>query len=207
MCKCKDNWSNLAAIIRAGSTAVKAACPTAEVIIQYAASKHLSGDDAGSELHKFYTGIASAGAPFDAFGLSMYQVWGAHSVSSLCAISAAARAVPDKKIYVIETAFPYQYGGKVHNSSDAARYHLQYPVSPQGQLSWLRALLYTVEYGLWGRGAGVSWWGAELVGKCSHQCGQFLDQDFVALPVLAEQGFAPQAKGAPPPGAVICPPL
>jgi hypothetical protein len=53
----------------------------------------------------------------------------------------------------------------------------------------------------------MSWWGAEVVDKCSHQCGQFWDSDFVALPALTSQAFRPTDKDAPPPGAVVCPAL
>ena len=219
VCACKDNWHNLAAIVKAAATSVKGACPTAEVMIQYAASKDLAGGpSAGEAIFNFYSSLAAAGAPFDSIGLSFYQVWGAFDVAQLCALRKTAQALPDKKIYVIESAYPYKYGGRLPNASAAAKQHMQYPVTPAGQVSWLRALLFTVEHGLWGRGAGVSWWGGEIVDTCSHQCGALFDSSYVALPALTARAFdattsggggqpAQHAAAVPPPGGSICPPL
>lgn len=207
VCKCEDNWNNLAAIVKAAAGAVKSACPTAEVMIQYAASKDLGNSpSAGERTHGFYSALASAGAPFDSIGLSFYQVWGAFDVAQLCMLRKTAQALPDKKIYVIESAYPYKFGGRVPNASAAEKMHMQFPLTPAGQVSWLRALLFTVEHGLWGRGAGVSWWGAEIIDKCSHQCGALFDSSYVALPALTQRAFD-SAKGSRPSGGVVCPPL
>ena len=84
----------------------------------------------------------------------------------------------------------------------------QFPVSPLGQVQWLRAVLWTVEHGMWGRGAGVSWWGTEYAASCSgDECAGFWDANFTALPALAQRAFRPTDRSRPPPGAVSCPPL
>ena len=146
-------------------------------------------------------------------GFSFYPQ-SAKNVSDLCrGIWQTAKALPDKKIYVIETGFPYQYPG-----NDPHKH--QFPVSPAGQKAWLQALLWTVEHGMWGRGAGVCWWGAEYAnvtfrqagqgghGKpCEHEeCTALWGEDYVALPSLSS-GYAPTDLSSPPPGAVVCPPL
>ena len=61
---------------------------------------------------------------------------------------------------------------------------------------------------LWGRGAGVSWWGTEYADPCSgDECAGFWGPDYVALPVLTERGFDQAVGGGTrPAGAVICPP-
>lgn len=115
-----------------------------------------------------------------------------------------AKDLPNKRIYVIETGYPYKRGG--HAPQDMLP-RPQFPVSPEGQLSWLRAVLFTVEHGLWGRGAGVSWWGTEYAACSGDECAGFWDESFVALPVLATRGFRPTEVATPPPGGVVCPPL
>eukprot|EP00051_Salpingoeca_urceolata_P017340 m.235615 g.235615 ORF g.235615 m.235615 type:complete len:451 (+) comp18927_c0_seq11:3305-4657(+) len=203
VCQCEDNWGNLARIIAAGSRGVRDAYPPANIIIQLGASKDLS--HGGQWAHKFYTTIAAAGAPYDAFGLSFYQIWGARNVSDLCFIADAARALPDKKIYVIETGYPYKYGHRFQPGKVPGQV---FPATPAGQLAWLRAVLYTVEHGLWGRGAGVSWWGTEYANPCSgDECAAFWDANYTGLPVLTDRGFRPSDPNNPPPHGVKCPPL
>eukprot|EP00041_Stephanoeca_diplocostata_P022283 m.529700 g.529700 ORF g.529700 m.529700 type:complete len:409 (-) comp22019_c1_seq4:438-1664(-) len=201
VCQCKDNWQNLADLIKAGYNGIKAAYPSAVVIIQLGASKDLAYG--GEYIEKFYTSIANHGALFDAFGLSFYQIWGAQNVSNICAIAGAARALPEKLIYVIETGYPYKDGG---NAPQDMKPKPQYGISPQAQIQWLQAVIYTVQHGLWGRGAGVSWWGTEYA-FCSHdECAGFWDNEYNALPILTKGAFRPTGTRVPP-GSVVCPPL
>ena len=108
---CKGNFGNLAKVINASAAAVRRASPEAELIIQYAASKQLGDGDTYHDLFNFYTTLAGHGTDFDAMGLSFYQIWGATNVSNLCTMAALARALPRKRIYVIETGYPYKDGG------------------------------------------------------------------------------------------------
>lgn len=160
VCKCKGNWGNLAAVITACSKAIKSVAPSTELIVQLGASKNLANGDLYDTLFTFYTEIDKRGAPFDAFGLSFYQIWGGTNVSNLCTMGRLATALPDKRIYVIETGYPNKPGG--HAPQDM-KPKPEFAISPEGQVEWLKAVLYTVEHGLWGRGAGVSWWGTECV--------------------------------------------
>lgn len=210
------NWDSLAAVITTGTRAVKAASPGSEIIIQLGAG--IANQNAWHSrlgtfyINNFFKGITSHGAEYDSIGVSFYPQ-SARNASDLCILALAAKTVPKKKIYVIETGFPYQNPNPKPN---------QYPTSPAGQKAWLRALLYTVEHGLWGRGAGVCWWGAEYAnvtgqrqqgqgrrGKpCEHEeCTALWDEDFVALPILTDGGWAPTDVDEPPPGGFICPPL
>lgn len=111
VCACKNNWGNLAALITACAKAVKAANPDAVIIIQYAASAELGNNDKWDELVGFYKSIASAGAEYDAIGVSFYQIWGATDVANLCNLRELATALPDKSFYIIETGYPYKPGG------------------------------------------------------------------------------------------------
>lgn len=204
ICNCKDNWSNLAAIIAAGIKAVKTVNSETSVIIQLGASSQLADGDKWGDLYKFYTSIDQHGANFDAFGLSFYQIWGATNVSNLCTMNHLATALPDKRIYVIETGYPYKPGG--HAPQDM-KPKPEFGISPQAQEEWLRAVVYTVEHGMWGRGAGVSWWGTEYP-HCSHdECAGFWDENYTAMPILTNRAFGPTDAAKPPPGGVICPPL
>ena len=203
--ECPPNWGNMEALVKAGSKAVRAASPGTELIIQLGASLDLAQGGNYSKL--FYTNMAKAGVEFDAFGLSFYQVWGAERVADVCAIAQAAQALPDKRIYVIETGYPHRHGGYI-DTPHTPNTTLQFGVSPAGQLAWLRALVWTVTHGLGGRGAGVGWWGTEYANPCSNeQCAGLWDQHYVALPALTERGFDAGKEHTPPTGAVVCPPL
>lgn len=205
VCKCKNNWDNLASIINAGYRAVKSVSSDTELIIQYAASKELGDGDKWGTLFDFFTSISKAGANYDAMGLSFYQIWGVANVSNLCLMRKLVSHLPSKRIYVIETGYPWKAGG--HAPIDMKPVP-QFPLTPQGQLDWLRAVVYTVEHGLWNRGGGVSWWGTEYVNPCSgDECAGFWDSDFMALPVLTSNAFAFIPRNTPPAGAVICQPL
>lgn len=203
VCRCPDNWAHLAAVLTAGCEAAKEAAPGVECIVQMFASEQLANGDRWRELYTFYTSIAAHGALFDAIGLSFYQIWGATNVSNLCTLRELSDALPSKRIYVIETGYPNRPGGLAPASMEP---YPQFAITPQGQRDWLRAVLYTVEHGLWGRGAGVMWWGTEYAKWCEvHQCAAFWDTDYVAEPVLSERAFDPTEPGdEPPPGGVVC---
>ena len=204
VCKCKDNWDNLATVITACSKAARQYVPDVEVIIQLGASQQIGDNDPYHTMFQFYTALANRSTDFDALGLSFYQIWGAHNVSNLCNLRALAKAV-HKPIYVIETGYPYQPGG---HAPQNMKPEPQFPVTPDGEAAWLRAVVYTVEHGLWGLGAGVSWWGTEYAARCSgDECAGFWDRDFIGLPVLTTQAFDSLPVDNPPPGGVICPPL
>ena len=129
---------------------------------------------------------------------------GATNVANLCDLRRLAKALPNKTFHVIETGYPYQPGG--HAPADMHPYP-QFGVSPAAELDWLRAVVYTVKYGLWGRGAGVCWWGTEYASRCSgDECAGFWDEKFTALPILTQRGFD-TSKSKMPAGSVICPPL
>jgi len=203
VCDCKNNWENLAAIINAGYRAIKYVNPDAEVLIQYAASETLGDGDPYGNMYNFYTSLDKAGAQFDAMALSFYQIWGAHHVHNLCTMKKLAIALPSKGIYVIETGYPYRSGGRAPQNMKPSP---QFPLSPEGQIQWLQAVVYTVEHGLWGRGRGVSWWGTEYAKRCSgNECSGFWDSHYVALPILTTNAFA-SVKSIPT-GAKICDPL
>lgn len=146
------------------------------------------------------------GTQYDAIGVSFYQIWGAANVSNLCNLAHLASALPGKRIFVIETGYPYQAGG---HAPEGMLPKPQFPLTPAGQEQWLRAVVYTVEHGLWGRGAGVSWWGTEYAAGCSgDECAGFWDHDFVGHPVLTNRAFENNFDDDEVPlGAVVCPPL
>eukprot|EP00750_Incisomonas_marina_P003505 INCI13158.1.p1 GENE.INCI13158.1~~INCI13158.1.p1 ORF type:complete len:410 (-),score=27.54 INCI13158.1:198-1427(-) len=203
VCSCKDNYERLAAIINASTRAAKRAWPSAEIIIQYAASQQLGNRDNFQTMFNFYAQLEKFAAQYDAIGVSFYQIWGASNVSNLCNLDKIAGAIPGKRIFVIETGYPYQAGG--HAPQDMLP-KPQCPLTPEGQEQWLRAVVYTVEHGLWGRGAGVSWWGTEYATSCSgDECAGFWDHNFVAHSVLTNRAFLNGDEV--PAGAVVCPPL
>lgn len=202
VCTCADNWGHLAAVLTAGCEAARAAAPGVECIVQFAASQQLADGDKWRDLFAFYTAASAHGAVYDAIGVSFYQIWGAANVSNLCTLRELSDALPDKRIYVIETGYPSKPGRRAPGSMKPRP---QFALTPQGQRDWLRALLFTVEHGLWGRGAGVSWWGAEYADPCSgDECAAFWDASYVAQPVLSERAFDPTGESDPPPGAVVC---
>ena len=102
-----DNWTGYLGLLQAGCAAVRATCPQAKIII------HTDRPNEVENTKYYYNKLINAGVDFDILGLSYYPFWhgylnttGTNLVGSL---QAYAKAFPDKRIHIVETAYNFQY--------------------------------------------------------------------------------------------------
>ncbi|MFI5845517.1 arabinogalactan endo-beta-1,4-galactanase [Catenuloplanes sp. NPDC051500] len=136
-----DNWDGLAALLTAGSTAVKDASPSTQVVLHLAEG----GNNGG---HRWWFDQAvSRGVPFDVIAVSHYVYWHG-TLGALQANLNDLSARYGKPVLVAETAYGFTLAEHDHetnifNASLAATGG--YPATPQGQSDALRDLLTVVD--------------------------------------------------------------
>ena len=181
------NWPALAALLRAGIAAVRAAAPQSQVVL------HL---DAGCDQHLYrhwFDQAAALDVHWDIIGLSFYPCWhGAlpHLAENL-AMLAERYACP---LLVVETAYP-----RMLDPQRNVQWLLQhtgaepYPATPDGQAQFLRALGQVLRDVPHGRGLGVFYWEPALLplpdgSRGVWQNATLFADDGEALPSLAALG-------------------
>ncbi|MBE1487871.1 glycoside hydrolase family 53 protein [Plantactinospora soyae] len=149
-----NNWANLAALLTAGSNAVKAVNSSTQVLL------HLAEGGNNSQHRWWFDQATSRGVPFDVIGVSHYLYWHG-SLSSLQANLNDLASRYGRPVLVAETAYGFTLNAddsepNIFNSS------LQqaggYPATPQGQADALRAVFNVVRSVPNGRGLGIFYW-------------------------------------------------
>jgi arabinogalactan endo-1,4-beta-galactosidase len=135
-----DNWDGLAALLTAGSTAVKAASPGTKVVLHLAEGGNNSG-------HRWWFDQAtSRGVPFDIIGVSHYVYWHGplgylqHNLMDLTARYG-------KPVMVVETAYGFTTAENDHETNifnPALATAGGYPATPAGQAEAVRDMFTTV---------------------------------------------------------------
>ncbi|MEO3817998.1 arabinogalactan endo-1,4-beta-galactosidase [Plantactinospora sp. B24E8] len=149
-----SNWANLAALLTAGSNAVKAVNSSTQVML------HLAEGGNNSQHRWWFDQATSHGVPFDVIGVSHYLYWHG-SLGSLQNNLNDLASRYGRPVVVAETAYGFTLNAddaepNIFNSS------LQqaggYPATPQGQADALRAVFSVVKSVPNGRGLGVFYW-------------------------------------------------
>ncbi len=149
-----DQWDNLAALLTAGSHAVKAASPHTQVVLHLANG----GDNGGARW--WFDNATQRGVPFDLIGLSHYVYWHG-TLAALLANMNDLTARYGKPAMVVETAYGFTLAEEdaetnIFNASlEAAG---GYPATPAGQARAMRDMFSTVASVDGGRGLGVLYW-------------------------------------------------
>jgi arabinogalactan endo-1,4-beta-galactosidase len=147
-----DNWDGLAALLAAGSNAVKAASPGTKVVLHLA-----EGADNGG--HRWWFDQAtSRGVPFDVIAVSHYTYWHG-SLGALQANLMDLATRYGKPVMVAETAYGFTTAENDHETNIFTAALAEaggYPATPRGQSDALRDIL-TVVAGVPGA-LGVFYW-------------------------------------------------
>ncbi|GAB7043277.1 MULTISPECIES: glycoside hydrolase family 53 protein [Catenuloplanes] len=135
-----DNWDGLAALLTAGSNAVKAASPSTRVVLHLA-----EGGDNGAHRWWFDQAV-SRGVPFDVIAVSHYVYWHG-TLGELQANLMDLSTRYGKPVMVAETAYGFtleegDHETNIFNASLAAAGG--YPATPRGQADALRDILTVV---------------------------------------------------------------
>ncbi len=196
-------WSNLAALLNAGISAVNEVFPTSrpEILVHY--------DQGGNNnaCRWFYDALIEQGVEFDAIALSYYPWWHG-TMDELGANLDNLAQHYGKPLYLVETAYPWTlaWNDSTHNPVGLPEHVLAtYPPTPGGQRRYLTHLLSLVEGTHGDLGAGVFWWAPEWIavpglGSSWENCALF-DFEGDALPAWN----AWRNKDDVPPGGTIKP--
>jgi arabinogalactan endo-1,4-beta-galactosidase len=135
-----DQWDGLAALLTAGSTAVKAASPATKVVLHLAEGGNNSG-------HRWWFDQAtSRGVPFDVIGVSHYTYWhGPLGYLQHNLLDLTARY--GKPVMVVETAYGFTTAENDHETNifnPALAAAGGYPATPAGQAEAVRDMFTTV---------------------------------------------------------------
>ncbi|MEJ3746294.1 arabinogalactan endo-1,4-beta-galactosidase [Actinomycetes bacterium KLBMP 9797] len=149
-----DNWDNLAALLKAGGAAVKAASPRTKVMLHLA-----EGGNNGGHVWWFDNAIAR-GVTFDVIGVSHYVYWHG-TLASLQSNLDDLTARYGKPAMVVEVAYGFTLDQQDHqenifNASLAAAGG--YPATPAGQAAALRDTIDVVRSVPNRRGQGIFYW-------------------------------------------------
>ena len=175
------HFASISSLRKVGDVdAARAAQPDALLMIHTDLGNKLNETWGAGYVSTWYSqlvaGLGAGGtAAFDAIGLSFYPHWGAGHTSNIARLGVVHDAFPDKQILLAECSWPYQ---------GAASPYDEFPVSPDGQLAFAKAVAAQMR-ALPG-GAGFAWWGAEYYSQTSGAGWTSLwDERGVALPALS----------------------
>ena len=148
-------WDNLAQLLIAGYDAVKACSPETLVMLHIA-----EGGD--NELARWwFDNITKRDVSFDVIGISYYPYW--HG--SLAELQGNLNDITeryDKDVIVVETAYAFtnQDNDNYSNIVDDKLADPNYPLTPEGQRTFLRDVMAVVRGVDNGRGLGIFYWDA-----------------------------------------------
>lgn len=148
----RDQYDRLALLLQSGSAAVRAAAPTARIVL------HLDAGGAADLYERWFDEIVARGVDFDAVGLSYYPLW--HG--SLGDLRHNLHAIVERyrtDVIVVETAYAYRPDNPAGTSMfDAGSPAAAYPASVAGQSRYLEDLAAVVREVPDGHGTGIVYW-------------------------------------------------
>jgi arabinogalactan endo-1,4-beta-galactosidase len=150
-----SNWSQFAALLKAGISGVKAAAPNAKIML------HIANGAADATDKAWYQNAVNYGVPFDVIGLSYYDYW--HGpLDQLQTTLDDLAATFKKPVLVAETAYPWTManGDSETNSVTSTNTTLDagYAATPAGQAANFRDVQSIVQAVPNGLGWGAFYW-------------------------------------------------
>jgi arabinogalactan endo-1,4-beta-galactosidase len=150
-----NHFDNLAALLIAGTQAVKDCSPSTLVML------HIAEGGKNDTARWWFDNITRREVPFDVIGISYYPYWHgslAALQNNLDDISARYK----KDVIVVETAYPFtdQENDTQSNLANKDMAIPDYPYTPEGQRTLLRDVMSIVRAVPDGHGLGVFWWDA-----------------------------------------------
>ena len=163
---------------------MRAACPAAQLAIHTDLGNHIQDKAGIAWVIEWYSNLAQqlkllpAGTPlFDLIGLSLYPSYtDGKALANMKQLGALAKAFPQQRIYIAETAYP---------AAGSKQPEAQFPATPTGQLAYLKAARAALAEAVpASQFAGLLWWEGD-----EHGWNSLFDTDFVARPAMMH-GFS-----------------
>lgn len=144
--------AQFAALIAAGSAAVREVLPDALVAV------HFTNPETSGRYATYAAGLATFGVDYDVFASSYYPYWHG-TTENLTAVLSHIATTYSKKVIVAETSWAHTLddGDGYGNVIGAGGITAQYPVSVQGQATQLRDVVAAVA-AVGDAGIGVFYW-------------------------------------------------
>ena len=147
----ETNWKNIAALMSAGSRAVREVFPEAKVAL------HFANPETYVNYRKYATMLKSFNVDYDVFGTSYYPYWHG-TLDNLKSILTYVKDGFGKDVMVLETSYAYTLAdGDFHGNTigEAGGYEAPYPFTVQGQTNHVMNVIRAMnEIG----GIGVCYW-------------------------------------------------
>jgi len=158
----KEAWGRFGKLLKAGIKAVGDAAGEDTSIMLHI--------DRGGDLETsrwFFDNVIEQGVAFDAIGQSYYPFWHGMPEDLSETLNFLATRY-DKDIYLAETAYPWKFHDMYKealkgNQDEWERLTEKYPLSPSGQLHFLRDVIEIVQGTNNGRGKGFFYWAPEWI--------------------------------------------
>jgi arabinogalactan endo-1,4-beta-galactosidase len=149
-----DRWDQLAALLKAGHRAVKAASPSTQVML------HLAEGGKNDLFRAWFGNAIARDVPFDLIGASYYPYWHG-SLADLQANLDDLALRYGRSLVLAETAYPFSSERDMADPNLAGSQEVAgYPLSPDGQARMLGDILSILHRVPNGRGLGFFWWEA-----------------------------------------------
>jgi arabinogalactan endo-1,4-beta-galactosidase len=150
-------WDQFTRLLKAGIRGVRGALgpgDTVQIMLHYS-----QGGSAGGT-QWFFDKMNTYGVPYDLIGLSYYPMWHGPLANLRANLQATAPRY-GRNIMVVETSYPWRAGGWEGIGTDHTA--MTWPITPQGQATFLRDVVDAVAATPGGRGTGVIWWYPEAI--------------------------------------------
>lgn len=182
-----DNWPNYTTLIKSAINGIKDIEGATDIKIIL----HFAGYE-GAEW--FFDNITSRGVDYDIIGLSFYSIWHGNSLNSLKIELNSIASKYQKKIMIVETAYPFTLEWNDNTSNfwgDQNQLISDFPATPAGQKAFMIELNSVIKSINNNRGIGYCYWapdwiafkGQEATNGSVWENAAVFDFDSKALPI------------------------
>ncbi len=145
------NQTRFTNLLKKAGEACREICPKAKIIL------HTERVPNTNYLDNFYKDMKNAGVDYDIIGLSYYPYYHGSFATLESSLNRLETNYPDKDIMIVETGYYYAWQPTV--SSPGVDLSATYPISPEGQQAFTRALIEVLNKHE--KVTGLYWWWME----------------------------------------------
>lgn len=148
-----DDWAGLTTIFAKGAKAVREVCPEAKIII------HTERSGVADQTTYYYNKLKEAAVDYDIIGLSYYPFYHNGLSQLATTLSQLAAQIPDKKVQIMETSYPFQY----YPTDKKYDFTSTWAATADGQYAFTQSLI--TELAKHSNVNGLYWWQPEEAGN------------------------------------------
>ena len=142
------NRTRFTTLLKKAGEACREVCPQAKIIL------HTERVPSASYLNNFYTDMNDAGVDYDIIGLSYYPYYHGNLAQLETSLNTLETNFAEKEIMIVETGYYYAWQPTI--SSPGVNLAGTYPISPEGQQAFTKALIGQLKGHT--KVVGLYWW-------------------------------------------------